>query len=125
MPTQCKRSIGPKIFKMCSCLSIQTAVPSGPPLSLNDADVGSRSVLLTWAPPHFYLQNGHIGQYVIRVTHNQTGLTYTVVSMTNERLLQNLFPFNTYVFEVAAETTAGVGPYSSQLIVTLLEDGEL
>ena len=97
--------------------------PTGPPLNLTDTEIGSRSVSLTWQPPQFDLQNGRIRQYLIRVTHNLTGLTYTVVIYSNQHLLQNLFPFHTYMFEVAAETV-GLGPYTSQLTVTLLEDGK-
>lgn len=80
--------------------------------------------MLSWQPPQFELQNGRIRQYTIRVTHNRTGLMYTVISFSNQRLLQDLLPFHTYLFEVAAETV-GLGPYSSQLAVTLLEDGTL
>ena len=81
-------------------------------------------MLLTWQPPQFELQNGLIRQYHIAVTHNRTGLMYTVISNTTEYLLQNLFPFHTYIFTVAAETV-GIGPYSPELAVTLLEDGKL
>lgn len=97
--------------------------PTGPPLNLTDDEIGSRSVLLSWDPPQFELQNGRIRQYLIRVTHNRTGLSYSVVSSSNQHLLQNLLPFHTYLFEVAAETV-GLGPYSPQLVVTLLEDGK-
>lgn len=49
---------------------------------------------------------------------------YTLFSNTTEYLVQNLFPFHTYMFTVAAETV-GIGPYSSELAVTLSEDGKL
>ena len=106
------------------CAFSTYTVPTGAPLNLRGADVQARSVLLAWEPPQFDLQNGLIRQYLIGVTHNRTGLSYTVVSYSTQHLLQNLFPFNTYIFEVAAETV-GLGPYSSQLTVTLLEDGRL
>ena len=47
---------------------------------------------------------------------------YTITSSSNQHLLQNLFPFHTYIFEVAAQTV-GLGPYSPRLVVTLLEEG--
>lgn len=97
-------------------------MPTGAPLNLRDTNVQARSVLLEWDPPQFDLQNGFIRQYILRVTHNRTGLSYTVVSYFTQHLLQNLFPFNTYFFEVAAETI-GPGPYSSPLAVTLLQAG--
>lgn len=92
-------------------------------MNLSAADIGSTYVLLTWQPPQFDLQNGLIRQYVIEVIHNRTGLTYTIiVSSTNQYRLENLFPFHTYTFSVAAETV-GVGPYSQQLTVKTLEAG--
>ena len=79
-------------------------------------------MLLRWQPPQFDLQNGRIRQYLIQVIHNRTGLTYTVVSSTNQYRLENLFPFHTYIFSIAAETV-GLGPYSTQITVTTLEAG--
>lgn len=91
-------------------------------MSISAADVGSTYILLMWQPPQFDLQNGLIRQYIIEVIHNRTGLTYTVVSSTNQYRLENLFPFHTYIFSIAA-VTVGVGPYSQQLTVTTLEAG--
>ena len=97
-------------------------VPTGSPLNLTDEEIGSRTVLLSWEPPEFELRNGRVREYLIRVTHNRTRLQYTITSSSTQYLLQSLLPFHTYIFEVAA-VTIGIGPYTNQLIVTLLEDG--
>ena len=60
---------------------------------------------------------------MIHVTHRRTGIQYTIVSTSSQHLLLNLLPFHTYIFKIAA-VTIGVGPYTSELVVTLLEDGK-
>ena len=79
-------------------------------------------MLLSWRPPEFELRNGRIREYRIQVTHNRTGLQYNIASPNTQYLLQSLLPFHTYIFQVAA-VTIGIGPYTQQLNVTLLEDG--
>ena len=97
-------------------------MPTGSPLNLTDEEMGSRTVLLSWDHPEFELRNGQIRECLIRVTHNRTRLKYTITSSSTQYLPQSLLPFHTYIFEVAAGTI-GIGPYTNQLIVTLLEDG--
>ena len=120
-----KKQVKPPIRKhqlFIHFFSTLYTVPTGAPLNISAADVGPRYVLLRWQPPQFDLQNGRIRQYLIQVIHNRTGLTYTVVSSTNQYRLENLFPFHTYIFSIAAETV-GLGPYSTQITVTTSEAG--
>ena len=109
------------LYTLIRCISL-TAVPTGSPLNLTDEEIGSRTVLLSWDPPEYELRNGQIREYMIRVTHERSGLQYTITSSTTQYLLHSLLPFHTYIFEVAA-VTIGVGPYTQELVVTLLEDG--
>jgi hypothetical protein len=114
-------TIATGVFSSFINVTTQEAVPTGSPINLTDAEIGSRTVLLSWEPPEFELRNGRIREYMIRVTHVGSGLQYNIASPNTQFLLQSLFPFHSYEFEVAA-VTVGIGPFTQELLVTLLED---
>ena len=68
-------------------------------------------------------QNGIITGYLINVTVVGTGETFQVSSTTTNLVIHSLRPFTTYVCVIAAETSAGTGPFSISLTVQTNEAG--
>ena len=83
----------------------------------------SRSISLSWDPPHPDDQNGIIRQYIISINEIITNNTLTVTSTTTSVLIENLHPFYNYTISLAAETTE-VGPFTPMISVDLPEDGK-
>lgn len=83
----------------------------------------AESFTLTWAPPPIEETNGVIRNYVIAVTEIDTGRVFTENSNTTQVTLAGLHPFYTYECRIAAETV-GIGPYSTQIVLQLSEDGK-
>lgn len=98
-------------IKFCASSNPNSA-PSAPPESPTAGEISSDAISLTWAPPPLENQNGVIIRYVINVTVVGTGETFLTFSSTNSLTLGSLRPFTTYVCVIAAETSAGVGPFS-------------
>ena len=65
-----------------------------------------------WQAPNQEDQNGVITGYSINITLVRTGQTILLTSNTDSLFLDDLQPFTTYTFRVAAVTSVGVGPYS-------------
>lgn len=84
----------------------------------------STSVTLSWEPPPLENQNGVIIGYIIRITSANSGESQELQSTTATITISSLQPFTTYIIVVTAETSAGTGPYSSELMVTTQEDGK-
>ena len=97
--------------------------PSMPPENLISEATTSESVTLNWSPPDIQSQNGIITGYLINVTEIETGETFQVSSATTNLVIQSLRPFTTYVCVIAAETSAGTGPFSISLTVQTKESG--
>ena len=98
-------------------------VPSGPPQHLTVLFVSSTTVSLSWDPPSIQDQNGVIVQYHIYICNE---LLKECTMETSEETLytvSGLHPFYTYYINVAA-ATIDVGPSSSYVAVTCLEDGK-
>ena len=70
-------------------------------------------------------QNGIIIGYLINVTAIGTGETFQVFSATTNLVIQSLRPFTMYICVIAAETSAGTGPFSVSLSVQTNESGTL
>ena len=68
--------------------------------------------------------NGAIIGYVIQVTQANTGESFNITSQQNRAEIGSLKPFTTYICVVAAQTSAGIGPYSTIVMVQTDEDGE-
>ena len=99
-----------------------SVVPTAPPVNVTVIAKTSRTFTLSWNPPTFEEQNGIIRQYMINVTHLETGINFQVVSNKSEISVDSLKPTHTYVCHVAAQTI-GLSPYSSVIQVELLEYG--
>ena len=99
------------------------SVPSSSPRNFTVTETSSDSVSLTWHPPEADQQNGVITGYVINVTVAMTGETSQLFSSTNELTAESLMPFTTYNFVIAAQTSAGIGPFSTTISVQTDEAG--
>ena len=109
-----------KVFSFCTFTLV---APSMPPENLISETTTSESVTLNWSPPDIQSQNGIITGYLINVTEIETGETFQVSSATTNLVIQSLRPFTTYVCVIAAETSAGTGPFSISLTVQTNEAG--
>lgn len=67
--------------------------------------------------------NGEITSYVIQVTEASTAETFDITSQHNSIEVYSLKPFTTYTCVVAAQTSAGIGPYSTTVMAQTDEDG--
>lgn len=95
-----------------------------PPVSLAVDQVTSGSVSLHWSPPQVQFQNGIITGYLVNLTALGTPEIIQVSSITTRIVIQSLRPFITYVCVVAAETGAGIGPFSTAITVQTNESSK-
>ena len=111
-------------FMMYSSCSFFIAVPASPPDNFQATAASSTSVTITWDPPPVENQNGIITGYFIDVEAIETGETFQLFSESNTLHVDTLRPFTTYVCIIAAQTSIGIGPYSTSVTVITPEDGE-
>ena len=100
-----------------------TTAPTAPPRNLSTIFVNSTTITLFWDPPPSDQINGYIRHYLVVVTEHETVSEFQVQSNSTQVTLQSLHPYYTYTCRVAAVTT-GPGPYTRNITVQLLEDGE-
>lgn len=109
-----------------TCNIFQTpAAPNTSPLNFEGNATSSRSISLTWEPPLFEDQNGIITSYIINVVLNETAEESQLLTTEPGLFLGSLRPFGTYSFVIAAQTIAGIGPFSTVLTIATPEDSEL
>lgn len=98
---------------------LSTVVPSGPPtnVQLTQTTTPTPSANLTWGPPTLEHQNGIIIGYVVTVGNLDTGLISSSSTSLEQFVLSSLTPDSQYRVKVAAQTSAGSGPYSE--VITL------
>ena len=82
------------------------AVPSTPPQYLRRDSITATSVTLSWQPPHVEDRNILIRLYCVFLTELESGRSFTLNSTATNYHVQNLHPFYTYNFSVAAVTVA-------------------
>lgn len=99
------------------------AAPNSPPELLNVTAVSSTSILLTWSPPPLATHNGIIRDYRVDITEVDSGMVLVLYSITTFLTVTSLHPFYTYLCRVSAFTVED-GPYSENVEVFTLEDGE-
>ena len=99
-------------------------VPSGSPLNFTASTLSSRSANFSWEPPLVHLQNGIIENYVINVTVTETRQIFEFSSNVTSLSVATLSPHRTYLCQIAAATSVGVGPYSSLLTLYTPQDGK-
>ena len=69
--------------------------------------------------------NGVITGYIVRVTGQDSDEMIEFTTNETHVLVDNLHPFYSYAFTVAAFTEAGLGPYSSVTYFQMLTAGML
>jgi len=83
----------------------------------------SSTIVLSWQPPLIEDQNGDITTYVLRLTTLETGESQEVLTESTNYTLDPVSPNTLYTAVVAAQTSAGRGPFSAVVSVHTLEDG--
>ena len=84
----------------------------------------SDTIILTWDPPLLQNRNGIITDYVINITALDTGEISQSITSDRNLTLSSLTPFGTYAFIIAARTSIGAGPFSTDITIQTLEDGK-
>ena len=97
--------------------------PSSPPENFVALPIDPHSVNFTWDPLPLEDQNGLIVGYVINVTVTATGRMFQLTSSTNTLRVNFLEPFTIYICTIAAQTSVGLGPFSTTVAVMTPEDG--
>ena len=98
-------------------------MPTGPPVDVNATPINSTSVIVSWDPPPFELQNGVITSYSIILKTVDSGNVSLYSSNMDTFTIRSLHPFTAYVVAVAAQTSEGTGPYTNDSTMTP-EDGK-
>lgn len=89
---------------------------------------GSRAVEITWTAPVIQDQNGPIIYYLVRLEDQWYGTGVTIKNTTtpsNTLEVDRLEEYAHYSCQIAAATTAGVGPYSDIIFFTTQQDCKL
>ena len=90
---------------------------------INATSLSSTTIALSWSPPLPEYQNGIIILYRINLTTSQ-GATQHYTSANTSITITGLMPHSSYSCVIAAENSAGVGPYSSPVVVQTAEAGK-
>lgn len=100
--------------------------PSSPPLNVSGQVLSPSTLSITWQPPAPEGQNGIIVSYTVQLVEQPTNkmLTFSRGGSHTEIFVTNLHPFYDYSCLVAAETSAGIGPFIVPFTLTTHQDGE-
>ena len=84
----------------------------------------SRNVQLVWNEIPVAEQNGQITNYVVIVYNTRSEQEITHITSIASLTLSSLSPFTTYRCKVAASTSIGMGPNTTELVFETEEDGK-
>jgi len=101
-------------------LTLSLPAPSTPPQDLRQVVISATWVTLNWLPPPEENWNGLIRHYLVFAIESDTGRSFTLNSTTSNYRVENLHPFYTYNFSVAA-VTVETGPRSSSITLQTAE----
>jgi len=86
--------------------------------------VTSTGFTVTWSGPLAEDHNGVIQHYLVLLTEENTGRQIMFYSTTTSQIIESqVQPYNNYTVLVAA-VTVSLGPFSSPITITTLEDGK-
>ena len=104
--------IGLVTVAMSSLLVILPA-PSAPLSSVSVSEVNSSSITVQWGPVDCIHRNGDIIGYSVQ--YGSETVSVSGDSSGGMYVISGLMPSTTYSIQVAAETSAGTGPYSTAI----------
>ena len=104
--------------------SCSHAVPETAPLNLSVQATDSQTLVLSWEPPLPEDRNGIIINYTVNITEMETGTQFQLVTDNTTITAFSLHPHYTYSCTVAAETSVGLGSYTTPRPVQMPEDGK-
>ena len=99
-------------------------VPETAPLQFRVQATDSQTLVLSWEAPLPEDRNGIITQYTVNITEMETGTRFQLVTDNTTITAFSLHPHYTYSYTVAAETSVGLGPYTTPRAVQMPEDGK-
>ena len=79
--------------------------------------------MLSWQPPPVEDQNGDVTGYILNITVLETRESEEVLTESTSYTFDTVTPNTLYTAAVAAQTSAGRGPFSATVSVHTLEDG--
>ena len=85
--------------------------PSAPPTSVSVSEVTSSSITVQWGPVDCIHRNGDITGYSVR--YGSENMSVSGDSSGGMYVISGLMPSTTYSIQVAAQTSAGPGTYST------------
>ena len=99
--------------------------PSSAPRNFTAAATGTISAQFSWQPPSDDDINGILSYYLLRIVDESFNLTNITINITSTNyVIATLEEYVRYSCQVAAATEAGVGPYTSPIIIITQQDGE-
>ena len=92
------------------CMAMPPA-PSAPPSSVSVSEVTSCGITVQWGPVDCIHHNGDITGYSVQ--YGRETVSVSGDSSGGMYVISGLMPSTTYSIQVAAQTSAGTGPYST------------
>ncbi|XP_045061033.1 LOW QUALITY PROTEIN: phosphatidylinositol phosphatase PTPRQ-like [Coregonus clupeaformis] len=103
-------------------INTNETAPTSPPTNLEGERVGSNGILLSWTMPSDSRIDGYVIRYKEVCPYPDTTFKEVTKHLDIPETLLNLFlPGSTYNIKVAAENSAGIGPYSKSLYIKTAE----
>ena len=97
---------------LLECTTIPPA-PSASPSSVSVSEVTSSSITVQWGPLDCIHRNGAITSYSVQ--YGSETVSVSGDSSGGMYVISGLMPSTTYSIQVAANTSAGTGPYSTAI----------
>ena len=119
--------------KVWALVCVYTTVPSAAPQHISVSASSPRSAVVRWRGPPLDDQNGRIVHYVVRyfpaddrslVREEEVEAPESQYDVI-EHVVDQLQPYTTYKFVVAAATAAGQGPFSNPSSIRMPQDSKL
>ena len=114
-------------INLISILCSKPVDPSAPPTSFQVTGLTSSSITVQWGAVDCIHRNGDITGYSVRYGVQGSGSTQTESvsgGATTEATISGLTPSTSYVIDIAAVNSAGIGVYSESLTVETSVAGE-